>query len=126
MFSPSLKKKNNYVSLYALSKQKSVSSCLASFSVITYIYIYTIYIVHTYCGVIYFATGRSSSPGTPVSSTNKTDSHDITEILLKVVLNIITLLYMFIFYVFGDLFISHQQHFWYSVSVSNLLSRNII
>jgi hypothetical protein len=29
------------------------------------------------------------SPGTPVSSTNKTDHHDITEILLKVVLNTI-------------------------------------
>ena len=27
------------------------------------------------------------SPGTPVSSTNKTDHHDITEILLKVALN---------------------------------------
>jgi hypothetical protein len=27
------------------------------------------------------------SPGTPVSSTNKTDNHDITEILLKVALN---------------------------------------
>ena len=27
------------------------------------------------------------SPGTTVSSTNKTDSHDITEILLKVALN---------------------------------------
>jgi hypothetical protein len=29
----------------------------------------------------------------PVSSTNKTDSHDITEILLKVALNTITLTY---------------------------------
>jgi hypothetical protein len=29
------------------------------------------------------------SPGPPVSSTNKTDHHDITEILLKVVLNTI-------------------------------------
>jgi len=29
--------------------------------------------------------------GTPVSSTNKADRHDITEILLKVVLNTITL-----------------------------------
>jgi hypothetical protein len=29
------------------------------------------------------------SPGTPVSSTNKTDHHDITEILLKVALNTI-------------------------------------
>jgi hypothetical protein len=28
------------------------------------------------------------SPGTPVSSTNKTDHHDITEILLQVALNI--------------------------------------
>ena len=31
------------------------------------------------------------SPGTPVSSINKIDSHDITEILLKVELNTITL-----------------------------------
>jgi hypothetical protein len=31
------------------------------------------------------------SPGTPVSSTNKNDRHDITEILLKVVLSIINL-----------------------------------
>jgi hypothetical protein len=30
-------------------------------------------------------------PGTPVSSTNKTDRHDITEILLKVALNTIIL-----------------------------------
>jgi hypothetical protein len=32
----------------------------------------------------------SFSPGIPVSSTNKTDCHYITEILLKVVLNTIT------------------------------------
>jgi len=31
------------------------------------------------------------SPGTLVSSTNKTDRHDIAEILLKVALNTITL-----------------------------------
>ena len=37
-----------------------------------------------------FATGPWFSPGTPVSSTNKTDRHDITEILLKA-LNTITL-----------------------------------
>jgi hypothetical protein len=35
--------------------------------------------------------GRWFSLGTPVSSTNKTDCHDITEILLKVALNTITL-----------------------------------
>jgi hypothetical protein len=34
--------------------------------------------------------GRWFSPGTPVSSTNKIDRHDITEILLKVALNTIT------------------------------------
>jgi hypothetical protein len=31
------------------------------------------------------------SPGTSVSSTNKTDHHDIAEIVLKVALNTITL-----------------------------------
>jgi len=35
------------------------------------------------------ATGRWFSSGTPVSSTNKTNCHDITEILLKVALNTI-------------------------------------
>jgi hypothetical protein len=34
--------------------------------------------------------GQWFSPGTPVSSSNKTDSHDITEILLKVALNTMT------------------------------------
>ena len=37
----------------------------------------------------WLATGRWFSQGTPVSSTNKTDRHDITEILLKVALNTI-------------------------------------
>jgi hypothetical protein len=35
------------------------------------------------------AKSRWFSPGTPVSSTNKTDRHDIAEILLKVALNTI-------------------------------------
>ena len=35
------------------------------------------------------ATGRWFSPGTPVSSTNKTDCHYLTEILLKVALSTI-------------------------------------
>ena len=38
----------------------------------------------------WLVTGRWFSPGTPVSSNNKTNDHDITEILLKVALNIIT------------------------------------
>jgi hypothetical protein len=33
------------------------------------------------------AHGRWFSPGTPASSTTKTDHHDIAEILLKVVLS---------------------------------------
>jgi hypothetical protein len=37
-----------------------------------------------------FAAGRWFSPGIPVSSTNKTDRLDITEILFKVALNTIT------------------------------------
>ena len=40
---------------------------------------------------------RWFSPGTPVSSTNKTDHYDITEILLKVELNYITLIPLFTF-----------------------------
>jgi len=36
------------------------------------------------------ASGRWFSPVTLVSSTNKTDRHDITEIVLKVALNTIT------------------------------------
>ena len=39
----------------------------------------------------WLATGRWFSPDTPVSSTNKTDRNDITEMLLKVALNTITL-----------------------------------
>jgi hypothetical protein len=36
--------------------------------------------------------GTMFSPGTPVSSTNKIDHHDIAEILLKVVLNTLNLI----------------------------------
>jgi len=39
----------------------------------------------------WFAAGLWFSPGTPVSSTNKADRHDITEILLKVALNTINI-----------------------------------
>jgi hypothetical protein len=38
-----------------------------------------------------FMAGQWFSPGTPVSSTNKTDCHDITELLLKMALNTIFL-----------------------------------
>jgi hypothetical protein len=43
----------------------------------------------TLCDKVYqlLATGLWFSPGTPVSSTNKTDHYDTTEMLLKVALN---------------------------------------
>ena len=46
-------------------------------------------IQHCDKGCQWLATGRWFSPGPPVSSTNKTDRHNITEILLKEVLNTI-------------------------------------
>ena len=42
----------------------------------------------------WLATCRWFSLGTPVSSTNKTDHHDITEILLKGALNTLTLIWV--------------------------------
>jgi hypothetical protein len=54
-------------------------------------------------------TGRWFSPGTPVSSTYKTVHHNITEILLKVALNTITLtlrqipMYFYIFEIQSNL-----------------------
>jgi len=41
------------------------------------------------------AAGQWFSPGTLVSSTNKTDRHGITEILLKVALNTIIIIFLF-------------------------------
>jgi hypothetical protein len=51
------------------------------------------FITGSLCDKVYqwLVAGRWFSPGTPVSSTNKTDRRDITEILLKVVLNNIAL-----------------------------------
>ena len=43
----------------------------------------------------WLATCRCFFPGPPVSSTNKTDRHDITEILVKVSLNTIPLIILF-------------------------------
>jgi hypothetical protein len=52
--------------------------------------------------------GRWFSPGTPVSSTNKTDRHDITEILLKVALTIIKLI---LYIVFNILYCIYESFF---------------
>jgi len=44
----------------------------------------------------WLTAGRWFSPGTPVSSTNKTDRHNITDMLLKVALNTITLTLLYV------------------------------
>ena len=60
----------------------------------------------TLCDKVYqwLATGQWFSLGTSVSSTNKTDHHDITEILLKVMLNIIN---------YPNLIFSTDRTVWY-------------
>jgi hypothetical protein len=49
------------------------------------------YLLHYVIKFVRLAAGPWFSPGTTVSSINKTDCHDITEILLKVTLSIIKL-----------------------------------
>jgi len=67
------------------------------------------------CQCLALAAGQWFSPGTLVSSTNKTDRHDITVILLKVTLNTITL----------TLYISYQGYATtsYSIQLSEILSQ---
>ncbi len=51
-------------------------------------YMHVVYNYDVYWIQLYETDGRSwFFPGTPVSSTNNTECHDITEILLKVTLN---------------------------------------
>jgi hypothetical protein len=47
------------------------------------------FIAHVEFSIFMTSSGRWFSRGPPVSTTNKTDLHDITEILLKVTLNTI-------------------------------------
>ena len=54
----------------------------------------------------WLATGQRFSPDTLVSSTDKTDCRDITELLLKVVLNTLTLTQMLIYFFHCDYKIS--------------------
>ena len=76
-------------------------------------------------------TGQWFSLGTPVSSTNNTERHDTTEILLKVVLNTITLtltnlgtrfLILILVEENGNVFI---QKFVYIHSIDHDVARNI-
>ena len=64
-------------------------SNITQFFAIYYYMMFFSYHVVTYKGIK--MTDRWFSPGTPVCSTNITDSNDIIEILLKVALNTINL-----------------------------------
>ena len=70
----------------------------------------------------WLVTGRWFSPGTPVSSTNKTDRHDITEILLKVALNTITLTTI------QNTWITYHQSMYYATKshLHNHIPHNIV
>jgi hypothetical protein len=63
---------------------ENVKQLISAIDLSTYIVSYSV----TIQGLV---AGQWFSSGAPVSSTNKTDCHDITEILLKVALNTITL-----------------------------------
>ena len=79
---------------------------------------YTRYnIMHYVIKFVSDMAGQWFSPGTPVSSTNKTDRHDITEILLKVVLNTITLVKVVVLYQ-GPPF---TQIFLHTLTLNNLI-----
>ena len=67
----------------------------------------------------WLAEGRWFSPGTLISSTNKTDRHDITEILLKVALNTIShnhhiyfKWHLHAFLIVSLFFVTPDQHFY--------------
>ena len=69
----------------------------------------------------WLAAGLWFSPGTLVSSTYKTDCHDITEILLKVTLNIITLTPTVISMNYWDFFKIHQNMQFICTNLNELL-----
>jgi len=62
----------------------------------------------------WLATGQWFSLGTPVSSTNKTEHHDITEISLKKVINTITLTHILVQQRLND----QKQHTWADKAIS--------
>jgi len=66
-------------------KQQNLSSTILYKNLIRWIFLQEVEALK--CS--HFVTCLWFSPGTPVSSTNKTDCHNITEILLKVALNTI-------------------------------------
>ena len=65
---------------------------------------------------LWLAAGQFFSSGILISFTNKADRHDITEILLKVVLNAITLTHNFSFFLIffqSDMMYYILKKFWF-------------
>ena len=71
----------------------------------------------------WLAAGRWFSQGTMVSSTNKANRHDISEILLKVALNIITLTINHIIYIYRKCWHSDLD-FWFDFLCFNATFSN--
>ena len=82
--------------------------------------------VPTLCDKVcqWLATGQWFSPGPPVSSTNKTDRHHITEILLKVALNTIKQYLTSFFSVLSKLSRIVSNHIW-DLKVCNMSSLHL-
>jgi hypothetical protein len=78
----------------------------------------------TLCDTSYqwLETGRWISPGTPVSSTNKTNCYDITDILLKVELNSITITLAFCYSSSNHKLFNSIYYSWIKVFHEDLLT----
>ena len=88
----------NAPSHYPIHSDTSGGHCGHDRMVVGFTTTYAFSAYHNWCcefksrsgrGVQHNVTGQWFSLGSPVSSTNKTDCHDVTEILLKVALNTI-------------------------------------
>jgi hypothetical protein len=90
------------------------NQCLSPITLWVRISLVAKYSRHNICDKVcqWLTTGRWFSLGIPVSSTNKADRHDITEILLKVALNAIKqTLSISVFIEYNNVFPSDTQTF---------------
>ena len=72
----------------------------------------------------WLATGRWFSPGTQVSSTNKIDRHEITEMVLKVALNTITLTLLNIYIL--QLYTLNYRIIWHLLILQFILNKPFV
>ena len=89
LFQSDDRRRSNHILTYKKTGNIHTTTCGVSFYHCSWLVVLDTTLCDEVCQRL--VTSRWFSPGTPVSSTNKTDCHDITEILLKVALNTITL-----------------------------------